>query len=173
VNPDSITIRQAAVEDLTAISKLAGVIWRESYPGIISNDQIEYMLARMYDVHVMMREITSEGVRYDVLVDRGVDVGFAAYGPAPRSGEAKLHKLYLRKDRQGRGLGSMLLRHVIEDARKAGYSTITLNVNKGNERAISTYRRNGFVIREAVVIDIGGGFVMDDYVMERPILVEE
>jgi ribosomal protein S18 acetylase RimI-like enzyme len=40
-------------------------------------------------------------------------------------------------------------------------------VNKGNARAIAFYRKHGFDIAESVVVDIGGGFVMDDYVMGK------
>jgi RimJ/RimL family protein N-acetyltransferase len=46
-------------------------------------------------------------------------------------------------------------------------TTLILNVNKQNLRAIRAYERNGFFVREAVVVDIGGGFVMDDYVMAK------
>lgn len=167
MNRSQAVIVAATIDDLPRISALAGVIWRESYPGIITVDQIEYMLARMYDVDAMRREIAEEGVRYDILVEDGVEIGFIAYGPSDSNGEAKIHKLYLRKDRQGQGLGTMMLRHAIGRAGEAGYRTVTLNVNKRNERAIATYLRNGFTVRESVVVDIGGGYVMDDYVMER------
>jgi ribosomal protein S18 acetylase RimI-like enzyme len=40
-------------------------------------------------------------------------------------------------------------------------------VNKRNERAINSYRKYGFAVRETVVDDIGGGFVMDDFIMEK------
>jgi hypothetical protein len=40
-------------------------------------------------------------------------------------------------------------------------------VNKGNEKAIRSYERNGFVKVRSQVADIGKGFVMDDYVMEK------
>ena len=59
----------------------------------------------------------------------------------------------------------MLLRHVIEAAQLREFSALVLNVNKRNTAAIAAYRRNGFAVREEVVVDIGGGFVMDDYVM--------
>jgi ribosomal protein S18 acetylase RimI-like enzyme len=44
---------------------------------------------------------------------------------------------------------------------------LILQVNKRNEKAIKLYRRAGFAVREEIVVDIGGGFVMDDYVMEK------
>jgi ribosomal protein S18 acetylase RimI-like enzyme len=41
-----------------------------------------------------------------------------------------------------------------------------LNVNKYNS-AIQFYHKIGFEIAKEEVIDIGNGFVMDDYVMEK------
>jgi len=32
---------------------------------------------------------------------------------------------------------------------------------------VRAYEKHGFAIRESVVVDIGGGFVMDDFVMAR------
>ncbi len=50
--------------------------------------------------------------------------------------------------------------------REVGARTIWLTVNRRNERAIGAYRRAGFREVRAQVTDIGGGYVMDDYVME-------
>jgi len=53
-------IVRAKEEHLSAISELAGVIWRACYPGIITNEQIDYMLARMYSLDVLRDEIRSK-----------------------------------------------------------------------------------------------------------------
>jgi ribosomal protein S18 acetylase RimI-like enzyme len=48
-----------------------------------------------------------------------------------------------------------------------GSRRLWLQVNKKNAAAIRFYQSAGFeVIREAA-FDIGGGFVMDDYVIEK------
>jgi ribosomal protein S18 acetylase RimI-like enzyme len=153
------------VEDLPAIVALADVVWRAHYPGIISVAQIDYMLARMYDLAVLRREL-AEGMSYDLGLAEGTPVGFAGYGPVA-AGELKLHKLYVHPQWQRRGVGSRLLAHVEERARERGFRTVILAVNKGNQKAIAAYQKNGFTVREAVVSDIGGGFVMDDYVMAK------
>jgi ribosomal protein S18 acetylase RimI-like enzyme len=44
---------------------------------------------------------------------------------------------------------------------------VILAVNKRNTTAIASYKKYGFVVREAIVDDIGHGFVMDDFVMEK------
>jgi len=157
----------ASAEHLPAISKLAGVIWRACYPGIITTEQIDYMLARMYSLDVLRDEIRSQGIRYDLLLVDGSPSGFASYGPTSESGVMKLHKLYLLPEMHGRGLGSLLLQHVEREVRAGAGHRLVLSVNKRNARAIAAYRRNGFDIADSVVTDIGNGFVMDDYIMAK------
>jgi ribosomal protein S18 acetylase RimI-like enzyme len=92
-------------------------------------------------------------------------VAFAAWGPPGPS--TKLHKLYVDPAHQRRGLGRGLVARVEELARAAGAGRLTLNVNKRNDAAVAAYRRWGFEVTSAVVLDIGGGFVMDDWIMEK------
>ena len=63
--------------------------------------------------------------------------------------------------------GGALIEHTCDRARRLGLARVVLAVNKRNASAIAAYRKSGFEIREAVVKDIGGGFVMDDYIMEK------
>jgi diamine N-acetyltransferase len=165
--PHALQIIPATGEHLSAISELAGVIWRACYPGIITTEQIDYMLARMYSLDVLRDEIRSQGIRYDRLLLDGELAGFASYGPTSEPGVMKLHKLYLLPEMQGRGLGSRLLQHVEREVRVGGARRLILSVNKRNANAIAAYQRNGFRIVESVVTDIGGGFVMDDYIMAK------
>jgi len=58
-----------------------------------------------------------------------------------------------------------MLQHVRASSAELGASEIRLQVNKQNTRAIRAYERAGFSLLEAVVADIGGGFVMDDFIM--------
>jgi GNAT superfamily N-acetyltransferase len=162
----SFDIRVAREEDLPEIAMLAGVIWRAVYLGIISSEQIEYMLARMYAVEELERQIGQGTAFLRLLVD-GQLIGFAAHSPTSDPAERKLDKLYIRPDHQRHGHGSRLLNHVMDEARALGCTSLMLTVNKRNTKAIAAYEKNGFVVRESVVMDIGGGFVMDDYVMVR------
>jgi len=167
VPPNRTEIVRATEADLPAISLLAGVIWRACYPGIISSEQIDYMLARMYALDTMRDEIQAQGIRYDRLLADSELAGFAAHGPTEQETVFKLHKIYLHPDWQGRGLGSRLLQHCEQQVRNAGARRLILSVNKRNVKAITAYQRNGFVIAESVVNDIGHRFVMDDFIMAK------
>ena len=159
-----VQIRRASETDLPRISELAGRIWRAHYPAILSAEQIEYMLAWMYDVEQLKRDL-GQGVVFELLIEDGRALGFCGYQEFP--GHLKLHKLYLDVSEHHRGLGSMLLRHVEDEARRRGLEKVVLGVNRFNEKAIRAYRRNGYVIREPLKTDIGRGFVMDDFIMEK------
>jgi GNAT superfamily N-acetyltransferase len=164
-------ILPATTADLPGISGLAGIIWRACYPSIITHAQIDYMLARMYALDVLRDEIRSQAIRYDQLLVDGKPAGFASYGSTAESGVMKLHKLYLLPELHGRGLGSRLLQHVERETHKLGARRLILSVNKRNAKAIAAYQRNGFGIADSVVTDIGGGFVMDDYIMAKDLSV--
>lgn len=160
-------IRRASEPDLPAVRELADVIWRECYPAFLPPGQIDYMLARMYELETMRDEVRSQGICYELVETAGELVGFAAHGPTPEPGVYQLHKLYLHPRFHGRGFGSRLLRHCEGEVRKLGAVRLILRVNRNNRKAIDAYRRNGYNIVEPAVTDIGGGFVMDDFVMAK------
>jgi GNAT superfamily N-acetyltransferase len=167
VNRPTPQILPATEADLPAIARLAEVIWRAHYPGIISIGQIDFMLAKMYSLDVLREEILLRAIRYNRLFVGEEFIGFASYGPTGQLTTFKLHKLYLRPEWHGRALGSLLLGHCEREVSKLGCRRFLLAVNKGNLKGIAAYRRNGFAVMESVVVDIGGGFVMDDYVMAK------
>ena len=164
-----ITIRIApvTVADIERLSALAGEIWRQHYPDIISTAQIEYMLAQRYDAAILRDELKRGDLWWDQLLVGDRMVAFASYYLIGNAGEMKLDKLYVHPDQQRKGYGSMLLDRAVTIARAYGYEKLVLAVNKRNRNAIGAYEKNGFQISDAVVKDIGGGFVMDDYIMVK------
>lgn len=154
-------ILRATAEHVHEIARLAGIVWRAHYPAIISPEQIEYMLAKMYDLGELRREMAT-GVTYLRAIEAEELLGFAAFGPI--ANQVKLHKLYVHPKHQRRGIGTALIQHI---ERAAVGRTLVLTVNKRNHKAIAAYKKHGFGIRDSIVVEIGSGFVMDDYVMEK------
>ena len=162
-----VEIRPLEAEDIETVGALAREIWRAHYPAIISPAQIEYMLDERYAPSVMRAELQQPGVWWDVLVRAGVCRAFSSYFLTEHAGEMKLDKLYVHPDCQRHGYGGQLVERACAVARSHGCSRFVLAVNKRNVHAIAAHRKNGFSIEQAVVKDIGGGFVMDDYIMVR------
>lgn len=159
-------IRQLSKEELTNVQSIALRTWPSTFANILSPEQIGYMLNWMYDLKMLETQLES-GHTFILIEESGVELGFAGfelnYAEGPK---AKLHKIYLLPEAQGKGAGKALILEVAERARKAGQKSLLLNVNKYNQKAIDFYLKMGFQEIYKEVIDIGNGYVMDDVVME-------
>ena len=154
-------------DDYATIASLGDRIWRQHYGTMISVEQIEYMLAGRYTPDKLAAYVGADDRwMYVARDDGGAPIGYLSYS-LRGDDEMKLEQLYLLADRRGGGLGGRMIAHVEDHARALGRARLILTVNKQNAGAIAVYQRRGFAVRESAVFDIGGGFVMDDYVMEK------
>jgi len=169
--PTSPPVKRRPVHpaDYPAIRQLAEEIWPEVYASIITPAQIDYMIERMYARETIAREVQQEGIRYEWITLHDEKIGILSYGPVRRGVPCFLHKLYVTPSRHGRGIGSAALRSLLEQLEKAGSSHLDLRVNRKNESAIRCYQRNGFEKVAEDCLEIGDGFVMDDFVMSHPL----
>ena len=76
-----------------------------------------------------------------------------------------ISKVYVHKDMRKKGIASSLLKRLLNDYPDAKKWYLT--VNKYNSNSIAAYKKCGFITTRELVTDIGNGFVMDDYVMEK------
>ena len=158
-------VRPLNAEDIASVSALARVVWQSTYPALISQAQIDAMLADRYSmprIHAQLKDPTHGwwGAHQNLTL-----VGFAHALLDPT--DCKLDKLYVHPDTQGRGVGRTLLLSVQQWARRQHAGRLWLQVNRGNTQAITAYLKYGFRIVESQVFDIGAGFVMDDHLMEQ------
>lgn len=164
---DATLIRPLRDADIPALCALARDIWRAHYPGIISVAQIEYMLAERYNETRIRDELTRTDLWWDVLLVNDEMAGYASYFLTDAPREMKLDKLYLHPRAHRQGYGAMLIDHVFLFMAGAGCTRLTLAVNRHNATAIAAYRKYGFQVTETSVREIGGGFLMDDYIMVK------
>jgi|JI9StandDraft_2_1071091.scaffolds.fasta_scaffold16168_4 ribosomal protein S18 acetylase RimI-like enzyme len=161
--------RTADILDIPAIRKVVEEVWPIAYGDIISHAQIDYMLKMMYSDESLLRQMTMEDCEFILAMENDQVLGFASYSEIEK-GVYKLHKLYVYSTQQGKGTGKMLLDEVCRRVKESGGSSIELQVNKKNI-AKRFYEKNGFTVKEEAVFDIGNGFVMDDYVMTKNVLL--
>jgi diamine N-acetyltransferase len=160
------TVKVCTTNLITVVESLAQEIWRQHYTPIIGKHQVEYMLETFQSKDAIARQIEKEGYLYYLLQDRdGFWVGYL--GIIPKRHELFLSKLYVTLIERGKGYGRYAVEFIETIAKDLELSRITLTVNKYNTQSIKTYEKLGFIITGALVSDIGNGFVMDDYRMEK------
>lgn len=158
-------IFRATIQDAPTIIGIAEKSWAATYREILSSVQYDYMLEKFYSLQAV-EEMLNNGEQVFLLYKPGQEVtGFISYQlNHPGAGYCKIHKLYILPEVHGTGAGRKLVDAVTEIALSRHCSQLTLNVNKYN-KALGFYERIGFRIAYPEVIDIGRGYVMDDYVL--------
>jgi ribosomal protein S18 acetylase RimI-like enzyme len=156
----------ASKEQLPIVRELAFIIWPDTFENILSSEQIEYMLDMMYSIESLEKQLENNKV-FLLAEDENRFVGFTSYElNFDNNGMTKIHKLYVLPETQGKGVGRQLIDYIAEIALANQNNTLHLTVNKNN-KATDFYLKTGFEITEEVVFDIGNGYVMDDYIMEK------
>jgi len=167
VTSERVRIEPLASDDVERVAVLAREIWHDHYPAIISTAQIDYMLRQRYDPAVVRAELARGDIWWDKLVVGEELCAFSSFLLTGEPGTMKLDKLYVRTGRQRQGYGAMLIDRALAEAGRQRCQRLMLAVNKNNATAIAAYLKHGFRIADSVVKEIGGGFVMDDYIMEK------
>lgn len=161
-----IILRKAKEEDIEVIQDIANSTWYNTYADYLSAEQIEYMLDKMYNKGVLLSQF-QEGHVFLMAQENDKDMGYAGFSILdPEAGSYKLHKLYVLPEMHGKGVGKLLVNEVLNLVRDLGGKSIELNVNRNN-KAADFYKSAGFEIKETVNLDIGEGYFMNDYVMEK------
>lgn len=169
VASDVPKMSSVGMDDIDEMRTLASEIWHRHYADIIGTAQIDYMLAQRYSPDVLRAELMRNDLWWDQLLIAGRMRGFASYFLNAGAAGMKLDKLYIHHEQQRKGYGRLMLTRVETVARRNSSRRLTLAVNKKNHGAIAAYEKYGFRTVDAVVKDIGDGFVMDDYIMVKQI----
>ena len=163
----NLNFKKATITDVALIADLADKIWRIHYPSIITIEQINYMLDKMYSANNLAQQM-NEGQEFTIAYDSTIPVGYIAVSKKSE-GHYFLHKLYVDTSQHRKGIGEKIWTHVESQLLKP--CKIELTVNRSNFKALNFYFKKGFVIDHIADFDIGNGFFMNDFVMVKKLLV--
>lgn len=158
---------KATEQDIEKIQDLARRSWESTYSEIISASQLDYMLNEMYSEQELQSHFQHPNYHYFLVIDDDLnDAGFIGFENHYEENTTKLHRIYLVPESKGKGLGKKTLEFLTEKVKENGDNRIILNVNKYNS-AQKFYESQGYQVYGEGVFDIGNGYVMDDFLMEK------
>lgn len=155
-------------EHISVIQDIAQKTWGDTYGHILTENQIEYMLDMMYSACSLEEQMNV--LHHHFLLAKREDSddfeGFVSFELNYIEGKTKIHKLYVLPQTHGTGMGRALIDKVAEMAKANDNISILLNMNRFN-KTMGFYKHMGFNIIREEDIDIGNGFLMEDYVFEK------
>ena len=162
-----ITVCQAKLNDIVAIRHIAKATWPVTFAGILSEEQIAYMMQLTYSANAIEDDILKKNHVFLLAKENGKAIGFTCYElNYSEHPTTKIHKIYILPTHQGKGIGKLFFNEISTIAKKNNNNKLTLNVHRDN-RAIQFYKHIGFTIDRAEDINIGNGFLLHDYVMNK------
>ena len=162
-----ITILDAGLNDIKTIQEITNITWPITYGEILSKEQLDYMLGLFYSEEALAKQIENKEQLFYLISDSESIIGFIGIEHNYKN-EAitKIHKIYLLPETQGKGIGKKVFDEIQNMALENNSKTLLLNVNRFNT-ALGFYKKIGFEVAEEINIEIGNGYLMEDYVMKK------
>ena len=161
-----IILKEAGFKDIDTIREVMFQIWPQTYAPIISDEQIAYMVSWMYSPEALQQQM-KDGHHFWIILKDGIPCGYGSFSRTDNWHTYKIHKLYVLKNEQHGGLGTALLNKFMQIIKSDHGKFVQLQVNRKNSVAISFYKKHGFVLIKEVDFDIGNGYLMNDYILQK------
>jgi ribosomal protein S18 acetylase RimI-like enzyme len=165
----STVIREANFNDIHTIQDIMSKVWPQTYTAIISEDQINYMIQMMYSDQSLYRQM-KDGHHFIIAESDNIPVGYASFSRTENWTTYKLHKLYVDINMQRKQIGAVLLNKIVQVIKSDHGKFLQLQVNRNNLKALNFYKKHDFLIIKAIDMDIGGGYFMKDYILQKRLM---
>lgn len=164
-----ITISEAVNSDIKTIQDIVYKTWPITYGEILSKEQLKYMLDLFYSEEALTAQFDKKEQLFYLITEEESTLGFIGIEHNYENGNiTKIHKIYILPEAQGKGIGKTVIEAVEKFALENNAASIILNVNRFN-KAFNFYQKMGFKVIDEVNIEIGNGYLMEDYVMKRKV----
>lgn len=137
-------IRHAEVEDVDEIRDVAMESWKDTYSGIIPLDIIEEIVESWYDEDDLIQQVDDP---IFFVAEEGEEITGYIHASVKNS-RAHLHRIYLRPESQGEGIGTELYKKAEKEINESGGDFIRLEVMSENTKGLDFYRGKGFIEEE-------------------------
>ncbi|MFC4739618.1 GNAT family N-acetyltransferase [Flavobacterium ponti] len=161
-------IIKATKSQLSIVRDLAYKIWPTAYGEILSEAQLNYMLDKFYSLESLTEQMEQRKHIFLLAEEDDKYIGFSSYELHIDNHKTKIHKIYVLPETQGKGFGVQFINEIEKRAQEANNKLLFLNVNRFN-KAQYFYKKLGFEIAYEEDIEIGTGYLMEDFVMEKKI----
>ncbi len=174
----NIRVRKADAYDIEKISHIGKVSFRNAFANVFCPCNLDEYLKKAFNPDTIARSLARENDVYFIAEICNLPVGFAKVKTFSLSDEIEsgsqmqLEKIYVLPGYQDTGVGTALLKEVIDHANEAGPDYLWLDVYAGNEHAIRFYEKNGFMQGASYHRGIGSQH-FEFYMMMLPVNVDE
>ena len=159
----NITIRKAKLGDEKILAYIQTQSWKSAFTDIISDENMG-KCADIVKAEAMYENILKSGyAEMSILELNGTPHCIAAWSKSrnPQFSDcAEIICIHSLCDNWGKGYGSIMMNHIIDEIKNSGYNSVLLWVFEKNTRARSFYEKHGFELTDNTQISYDAVEVM-------------
>jgi len=154
-------IRPATEIDAALLASLGRETFFETFATSHPKNDMDTYLGEVFDVKKILKEFENNKTTFFLATLNGQGIGYAklkgeeVLKTLGENSRAELERLYILKKWVGHGIGSALMQHILETAKKQGYKVMWLSVWEHNPKAVRFYQRFGFEFSGTTTFKLG------------------
>ena len=173
---ETIQIRKITKEDISQLQEIGRKTFFETFSQSNSEANMAKYLKEGFSMEKLTEELNNEHSEfYFALIDNNV-IGYLKLNSAQSQTELQdntgleIERIYVLQEYHGKKVGQVLYEHAMKRAEISNVNFVWLGVWEENHRAISFYRKNGFVAFDKHIFILGDDAQTD--IMMKKILKE-
>ena len=157
----NIDIKKASINDVNQLQKIARQTFFETFSAANSIDNMKRYLEEGFSLEKLTSELNNKSSEfYFATIDKKV-IGYLKLNFGQSQTELKddkaleIERIYVLKEFHGKNVGQLLYEKAMQTAKQADADYVWLGVWEENPRAITFYKKNGFVEFDKHIFHLG------------------
>ena len=163
----NISIKKVELKDIEKLQKIGRQTFFETFSKSNSEENMQKYLDEGFSIEKLTTELTDSNAEfYFAVLDLEV-IGYLKLNFGDSQTELKdnksleIERIYVSKEFHGKSVGQLLYDKAIEVAKQKNANYVWLGVWEENPRAISFYKKNGFVEFDKHIFKLGNDEQID------------
>lgn len=158
---ENIITRRITLDDLEKLQKIGRKTFEETFSESNSEENMKNYLEEGFSKEKLTTEINNKDSEFYFAILKDEVIGYLKVNFGESQTELKdskaleIERIYVSKEFHGKSVGQILYDKAIEIAKQKGSEYVWLGVWEENPRAISFYKKNGFVEFDKHIFRLG------------------
>jgi len=167
LNLKNLTIKRISLIDAEELQYISKQTFFETFSNENSESDMKQYLDENLSLDTLEKEIINTNSEFYVLLLNQKTIGYLKlnFGEAQtelkNNSSLEIERIYILQEFHGKNMGQLLYEKALEIAKIRGFNEIWLGVWEKNKRAISFYKKNGFIEFDTHVFKLGNDEQID------------
>ena len=156
-----IDIKRVTTNDVEQLQEISRTTFYETFSAVNKEENIQQYLAERFSLEKLKAELSNPLSHFYFAIQDNTAIGYLKlnFGQAQTELQddraMEIERIYVRGSFHGKKIGQLLYQKSIEVAKEVNAGYIWLGVWESNARAISFYKKNGFMEFDRHIFKLG------------------